>query len=1173
MLEYVNGKSMNFSNNVLPFSPEQSPSTALNSILSFLEWAPDRREALKQNATAICLALQIPVNNEDSNYLSNILETILQPAVGPQFFDTKNSEVFYTTNTNEVAVVANTLVPPYNNGTSQLTSQSNNSENLFHQRSYETLFDTLSTQQTPDTSQNLSNTNMSMNSSGFEDCCAEDVSAYVRTFNEMFLTNHYKLPSSNIPDISLTMTDQKPETTSTYISSTTESVNSFSMVANPVFNYPKDIKNNKSEHVLCKDNLKESDHSSPCFTNLFSNDARDNCPHDENQSNLMKNTYPYLYWNNGVSCSKDYDTNQYKEKNPTSCSVYSKKPAHTQINDFPSHSINCMTIRSKSEALNQKNFYIPIDYHDNTKSTHQPSNSTRDSYLDSCVQEAQVDVNGKQKSMSATSDLDANLSNLKKLLNFDTTIDQSTLEAEVKFVKCISYCNSVLLKIQSMLNDSDSKVNFRNFNEIENLKDIDKLFVSDEMTQDKIMRPNSYYILQKHCANFKSSLDSLKKSSMRFLESCPGEAFLYFSIQILQCFLKFQTNSTCKKNTDQNPFLVLISPIIEKLALNFNKCFQEEQHNENRTDKMSMFLHPIFETSNDAWSNKCYSSRQLTNPDTPSTRSRSSVSSNGSPKRFHKRQRRHFSKDMHHKKHLERKTSQTDMERLNNFHATLQPSLYPSENQQNKNDLNNINSLYNTPSTNSLMSSERTHNSLVFDLSDALFAENELLNRIPPHLYRDVPLRHTRCNSDRYFKQSLETLKGENNRMYDSIENRNSNGPIPKHISPRDKLLLQMPEHIITRTGVILPPLNSCLYLSKVVGVVWDRIHNSWVVNYTFLGKRYFQHFPAKKYGFLEGRQHAIELRLAKDQEKSLIEGNVRGGGRRAQGVNLQHRGSKSSWKSSLHRDTLNSQLTRTFKTSRPFRRTTKNSSCARRYRSPKKIITLKEASTHLENVNDKIDESEVSQTKSPALQCVPKNETEHFLNTSKSAPDETHLIEELNLEVSKDRPYTQQSQQQPCLHPNRSLQHTTTNITSDTTMKTSLPLVEHYTTFPSITSFKRESSNFNQNCFSVATRAPSSLTHTSCGSRPLQETLNLALDHDPIKSKLSASSNLLPNSCVSQMFSFNALQTLYTPQTTPPQHASQCPDPMCGPSALNSSLCCDSEGKNVNPCAETTCQ
>lgn len=107
---------------------------------------------------------------------------------------------------------------------------------------------------------------------------------------------------------------------------------------------------------------------------------------------------------------------------------------------------------------------------------------------------------------------------------------------------------------------------------------------------------------------------------------------------------------------------------------------------------------------------------------------------------------------------------------------------------------------------------------------------------------------------------------------------------VNKTVSNRDNELLRMPDHIITKSGAILPPSDSVLYLSKVVGVVWDKIHNSWVVNYTLLGRRYFQHFPAKKFGFLEGRKLAIELRLAKDREKSMVEGTVRGGGRKAQG-------------------------------------------------------------------------------------------------------------------------------------------------------------------------------------------------------------------------------------------------------------------------------------------------
>lgn len=195
---------------------------------------------------------------------------------------------------------------------------------------------------------------------------------------------------------------------------------------------------------------------------------------------------------------------------------------------------------------------------------------------------------------------------------------------------------------------------------------------------------------------------------------------------------------------------------------------------------------------------------------------------------------------------------------------------------------------------------------------DAHFADHILnLHQIPPHLYRNVPPRRAEArwagengdegrNLKRQYGRILPTtstteLHGDTLKSTGVLGTRamdqpstalDHSLPSPKHIPPKDEVLLQMPQHIITKTGVVLPPTDSRLYLSKVVGVVWDKIHNSWVVNYTLLGRRYFQHFPAKRYGFLEGRQLAIELRLAKDREKSLIEGTVRGNVRRGDGGN-----------------------------------------------------------------------------------------------------------------------------------------------------------------------------------------------------------------------------------------------------------------------------------------------
>lgn len=187
---------------------------------------------------------------------------------------------------------------------------------------------------------------------------------------------------------------------------------------------------------------------------------------------------------------------------------------------------------------------------------------------------------------------------------------------------------------------------------------------------------------------------------------------------------------------------------------------------------------------------------------------------------------------------------------------------------------------------------------------EAYFAD-EILHQIPPHLYRGsspprsvhrwATLRQENLKALGYLQEfgsdisktdtigtSIESLKLEFKRAAAPPNCCNSVASRPKNVSQKDKALLEMPEHIVTKTGVVLPPNDSFLYLSKVVGVVWDKIHNSWVVNYTLLGRRYFQHFPAKRYGFLEGRQLAIELRLAKDREKALIEGTARGGARRS---------------------------------------------------------------------------------------------------------------------------------------------------------------------------------------------------------------------------------------------------------------------------------------------------
>lgn len=57
-------------------------------------------------------------------------------------------------------------------------------------------------------------------------------------------------------------------------------------------------------------------------------------------------------------------------------------------------------------------------------------------------------------------------------------------------------------------------------------------------------------------------------------------------------------------------------------------------------------------------------------------------------------------------------------------------------------------------------------------------------------------------------------------------------------------------------------------YSSGVTGVVWDRVHQAWVVSWTLAGKRTFRHFTCKSYGgFDKAREAAIEFRLARNRE------------------------------------------------------------------------------------------------------------------------------------------------------------------------------------------------------------------------------------------------------------------------------------------------------------------
>lgn len=69
---------------------------------------------------------------------------------------------------------------------------------------------------------------------------------------------------------------------------------------------------------------------------------------------------------------------------------------------------------------------------------------------------------------------------------------------------------------------------------------------------------------------------------------------------------------------------------------------------------------------------------------------------------------------------------------------------------------------------------------------------------------------------------------------------------------------------------VLTPPAQGwyAKYSSGVTGVVWDRVHQAWVVSWTLAGKRTFRHFTCKSYGgFDKAREAAIEFRLARNRE------------------------------------------------------------------------------------------------------------------------------------------------------------------------------------------------------------------------------------------------------------------------------------------------------------------
>lgn len=413
----------------------------------------------------------------------------------------------------------------------------------------------------------------------------------------------------------------------------------------------------------------------------------------------------------------------------------------------------------------------------------------------------------------------------------------------------------------------------------------------------------SDYSAMTHANKLMLLLNHLRESTLAFFTSCPSKVFVYFAILILQDFPLFQSCFRATRPFDSCSGGPKSTPFFTKSFLRQRLFGQDKRFRRPRRERLPPddFNCCTCCTSSESQSDSPCAPERSTRRRRRSSLRRwgSSVCSSRSPssccstsaRRNKKRQRPVMTRNTGGSQCSISRDAIETVSATNAASPSLSHSFMPASCTQPP-GVNTLSHVHATGSeagvANAVKGFDDSSNHLTSNVcndgTDALFAENHLLHCIPPHLYRDIP---PRCSRQTQWEESKHSASGGALGKTAAAPTTSVFGPIPKHISPKDEILLQMPEHIITKTGVILPPSDSRLYLSKVVGVVWDKIHNSWVVNYTLLGRRYFQHFPAKKYGFLEGRQLAIELRLAKDREKSLVEGTVRGGGRRAQGPRL----------------------------------------------------------------------------------------------------------------------------------------------------------------------------------------------------------------------------------------------------------------------------------------------
>jgi len=138
----------------------------------------------------------------------------------------------------------------------------------------------------------------------------------------------------------------------------------------------------------------------------------------------------------------------------------------------------------------------------------------------------------------------------------------------------------------------------------------------------------------------------------------------------------------------------------------------------------------------------------------------------------------------------------------------------------------------------------------------------------------EMPQMATMMPGRGYFGQGMF---GEN--PFDKTPPRNdgySQAAMPPPRAPHPRRANANPDRELT------PPEHgwNAKYNSGVTGVVWDRVHQAWVVSWTLGGKRTFRHFTCKSYGGFDlARESAIEFRLARNKEIDAYNRRARGRG------------------------------------------------------------------------------------------------------------------------------------------------------------------------------------------------------------------------------------------------------------------------------------------------------